>query len=1180
MSAQCATNATWEKLPFIPGDTTPGFSPTQWSQQQFVSYAKGPLLSATSVNLAFFCVVLALLALFLLWRSLRCVGWCCSRCCGNHRLVRRKSLLSYEVMHDPWMRGYKVMYVFFAIGSIALAAVGMALLPRAADRTADLAVRLDVAGDYVGDLLTASDSLISGGAGLRPLMSDAAALLTNSLPTTSLAADMTCTGGVLDTALAAPSQPSDLRTALLAADTALRTAVGPALTAAAALLDATAGRGAAATIGATPALAAVASAPALVSNIRSGLSTYDSALGGLPATRSPTSSSDPRVSDLQAAQAALALTAWIDSIDYLYDSVRVTAAAARQMPYTRLATALSALRAPANATSASPLTPLAAGLGRLDAAYLGTAPQQAAGVVTAGRACLARLRTQLAAVDDAVFSFNAGTLERAALGAVPSIQAALEAVYGNANVSAVVAGGSAAAGSPAAVAAPAMAWPQAALSVLSPFVEMDDAAIAAACGDVQAVLSNVTNGGANGTSKLPDEMPTLSYLTSLRAALVALQAPAGNVSAALSTYAGNRTDANYGSLRATSNSTRNGVLTNARSAAGAPSPSGYNTIVSAAANATDLMASAALQVTLATLESNASSALTWLAASTSAAPATPGMVHLNVTTAALAALQSTFTANSARLATANWTSTTTSSATTANATTSSPGYLPSAFLEPLGRSLALIGSVLSNGLSAIGEQLDNALGKVLMPPPPPASSRPPTSPNATTTGYHRRAILASTTTTTSMSSAGLNATAQVRQQLVSRLHNLTDKLTGSSSKQFTDGAYWGPIAIYAAVISTCLLLGLAVFLNWPGGLVVLFMLHLFVSGVVLAAAWGSAASLVVAHDTCGSVDSIVLAEVSPSSALFPLVRYYLQGVGGSLPAVLRASGLGDTSRLSAAAALLQTQVLDPLLLPSDPSAPTAAANATSFATTQWPGSLGSVQYGLGGLLADLSVAAADMSAHLSDLLTLGERNAVLGVYYSVTSWACCGLAGDVMIQWVCTTGCGVLAWATALVALLILKNLDDMPGGGGVCGCTCYRARDFPRPQRGRRAGASSGGGAAACSASAASAAAAPGADVEWGKGAPYMMPPPMMSAPNKTKEVLVENGLFQGPPPSQPPMTIVMGDGTVGTSGHRPSINVCVMDPETAAAFGLNPVSEGGASSAPSAPSAPLAPPPQGNGR
>ncbi|KAG2442284.1 hypothetical protein HXX76_002370 [Chlamydomonas incerta] len=1173
MSAQCASNATWEKLPFIPGDTTPGFSPTQWTQQQLVAYAKGPILTATSVNLAFLCVVLALIALFLLWRTLRCVGWCCSRCCGNHRLARRKSLLTYEVMHDAWMRGYKVMYVFFAIGSIALAATGMAMLPRASDRTSDLAVRLDAAGDYVGDLLTASDSLISGGAGLRPLMSDAAALLTNGLPITTLVADMTCTGGVLDTALAAPTQPSDLRAALLTADIALRTAVGPALAAAAALLDATAGSSAAATaaIAATPALAAVASAPALVSNISSGLASYDSALGALPATRSPTASSDPRVSDLQAAQAALSVSAWIASIDYLYDSVRVTAAAARQVPYTRLAAALSTLRAAANATSTSPLTPLMAALGRLDVAYLGSAPQQAAGVVTAGRACLARLRSQLAAVDDAVFSFRSGTLERAAVDAVPAIQAALEAVYGNGNASAVVAGGSAAAGSPAAVLAPASAWPQAALSALSPFVSMDDAAIAAACGDVQAVLSNVTTGSTNGTSKLPDEMPTLSYLTSLRAALAALQTPAGNVSSTLSTYVSARTDANYDSLRATANSTRSGAVASARSAAGAPAPSGYNTIVAAAANATNLIVSSSLQTTLATLDANATSAVAWVAAATSTAPANAGAVHLNVTTAALAQLQGIFTADSARLAAANWTSTTTSSAT-ANATT---GYLPSVFLQPLGRSLALIGSVLSNGLSAIGEQLDNALGKVLLPPPPPSSSRPPPS-NATSTGYHRRAMLASTSTT-GTSTSSLNATAQVRQQLVARLHNITDTLTGPSSKQFTDGAYWGPIAIYAAVIATCLLLGLAVFLNWPGGLVVLFMLHLFVSGVVLAAAWGGAASLVVAHDTCGSADAIVLAEVSPSSALFPLVRYYLQGVGGSLPAVLRASGLGDTSRLSAAAALLQTQVLDPLLLPADPSAMVNATGSSSSATTQWPGSLGSVQYGLGGLLADLSVAAANMSAHLSDLLSLGERSAVLNVYYGVTSWACCGLASDVMIQWVTATGCGVLAWAGALVALLILKNLDDMPGGGGICGCTCYRMKDFPRPQTGRRtsrAGASSGGGAAAAATS--------GEDVECGKGAPYMAPPPMMTAPQtKAKEVAVENGLFQGPPPlSQPPMMIVLGDGTAMTGGHRPSINVCVMDPETAAAFGLNPASEGGAFSAPSAPSAPLPPGPCTSGR
>lgn len=995
----------------------------------------------------------------------------------------------------------------------------------------------------------------------------------------SLPCDPQCTGGVLDTALAAPSQPSDLRAALLAADTALRTAVGPALAAATALLDATAGSSTATSglIAATPALAAVAAAPALVSNISSGLAGYDSALGALPATRSPTTSSDPRVSDLQAAQAALVLSAWIDNIDYLYDSVRVAAAAARQVPYTRLAAALSALRAAANATSASPLTPVMAGLGRLDVAYLGTAPQQAAGVVTAGRACLARLRTQLAAFDDAIFSFNSGTLERAAMDAVPAIQAALESVYGNSNASAVVAGGNATAGSPAAVVAPSLAWPQAALSALSPFVGMDDIAIAAACGNVQAVLSNVTNGGANGTSRLPDEMPTLSYLTSLRAALVALQTPAGNVSTALSTYVGARTDANYDSLRTTANSTRTGAVASARSAAGAPAPSGYSSIVTSAANATNIIASSSLQATLATLDANATSAIAWLTASTSTAPATSGIVHLNVTTAALARLQSIFTANSARLAAVNWTSTTSSSAS-ANATS---GYLPSVFLQPLGRSLALIGSVISNGLSAIGEQLDNALGKALLSPPPPSTPGAfpsPSSSNASSTGYHRRAMLASSSTGTATTSA-LNATAQVRQQLVNRLQNITDKLTGADSKQYTNGAYWGPIAIYAAVIATCLLLGLAVFLNWPGGLVVLFMIHLFVSGVVLAAAWGGAASLVVAHDTCGSADAIVLSEVSPNSALFPLVRYYLQGVGGSLPAVLRASGLGDTSRLSAAAALLQTQVLDPLLLPADPSAAANATNTSSSATTQWPGSLGSVQYGLGGLLADLSMAAADMSAHLSDLLTLGERAAVLNVYYGVTSWACCGLASDVMIQWVTATGSGVLAWAAALVALLILKNLDDMPGGGGVCGCTCYRMKDFPRPVKGRRAGASSGGGATA---TAAPAAVAYGADVERGKGAPYMAPAPMMTTPQtKGKEVTVENGLFHGPPPpSEPPMTIVLGDGTAATGGHRPSINVCVMDPETAAAFGLNATSDGGASSAPSAPSAPLLPPPNGSGR
>lgn len=191
---------------------------------------------------------------------------------------------------------------------------------------------------------------------------------------------------------------------------------------------------------------------------------------------------------------------------------------------------------------------------------------------------------------------------------------------------------------------------------------------------------------------------------------------------------------------------------------------------------------------------------------------------------------------------------------------------------------------------------------------------------------------------------------------------------------------------------------------------------------------------------------------------------HLQEVGSGLVNVLRNAGLGDTWRLTNAASILQDQVLNPFLLPRPPNV-TISSSANSDTTTRtshlWPGSLGNVQYKLGEFLVTLSSLSMNVSAQLAALLKLSDRTAVLVQYRAVTSWACCGLGGQLLLVWISATGCGLMACLAALCGMMVLKNLDDMPVARH-CGCTCYNQKDYPKPMSRRHM--SSNGSLTTCS--------------------------------------------------------------------------------------------------------------------
>ncbi|KXZ44259.1 hypothetical protein GPECTOR_70g490 [Gonium pectorale] len=698
----------------------------------------------------------------------------------------------------------------------------------------------------------------------------------------------------------------------------------------------------------------------------------------------------------------------ISEVDTMYESVLAVVAAAEQQSYAQLAEALSRLGGASANLSAEQLAPLASALAHLDTHFLGTAlvQQQVASTLTTGRACLGRLVQQLNHFDLAIFRFN-GTLERTAMSAIISIQATMDRLY-QINSSAPGASG--------VMPVPVATAVSQAAQLLAPLAAMNSSFLEAQCAAVQDALSYPDGGG----SALPDHTPTLSYLSSFRAALAALQPPAGSVAAAMGAFIASPTDASYVSLYYAANSTRT-LAANARSTAGMPLPSSSTGIVAAiaAANA----AARPMQDALLGIQSSVSQAATWVAAYD------PGSVAFNRTSLALAQLQIVFDKTQARLLAAGWNASTAAAA--AGDSTAGDGAVvplsatPSAFLLPLGTSLTTLATAVSNGLAAIGEQLDNALGKTL--PSPSPSPSPPPSPMA-----HRRlhqsldeevkqkmgaslniteadhdgdssfsgSFFWPTSKYKPVAPTGANATTLVRWQLVRRLDIAANTLRGERAARSVKGVYWTGIAVYAAVIAVCIFLGLAAAFNFPAGMLALIVVQLLLAGLVLLLAWVGAAGLVGLHDACGSADTMVLNSVMPSTPLYPLVRYYLQGVGASLSVVLRTAGLGDTARLGTAAQLVHDQLLDPLLL----SAPKATlSNATSDGSA-WPGSLGTVQYALGGVLVDMGAVATDVSANLTTLLRLGDRSSVMVYYQAVTSWACCGLAGKVFMIWVCATG--------------------------------------------------------------------------------------------------------------------------------------------------------------------------------
>ncbi|GIL86724.1 hypothetical protein Vretifemale_14971, partial [Volvox reticuliferus] len=634
---------------------------------------------------------------------------------------------------------------------------------------------------------------------------------------------------------------------------------------------------------------------------------------------------------------------------------------------------------------------------------------------------------------------------------------------------------------------------------LQPLWNVDGPGFANQCYRVQSMLTD-----ENNRTKVPDLTPILSYISKLRSALVGLQQPVGGVQAALAAYNKLASEVLYSSLIAAVTTTKP-ALDRALNVSSPVLP-GYGPGLFVTAlngwNASNDVPRGGVSVNerLRLMSQGVFGLYNWTTEDVN------GLIGLKRTLAGLGVIGTSVNQAQTLLVRSGWVNTSNtqvgvnSSVTGGSGSNSSvpssppppspapPAALrPSTFLRPMVPSMQIIASTLSDGIASVAEQLDNALGKALLlispppPPPPPmiVDSPPPPAPNPRPP--RPALVLSSEPTTpplpeneTSIPSAvrrlrqlqqsagaftspdGANITTVVRRQLVKPLNDLKERLRGKTGQRYVKNVYSSAVAVYSCLIVVCLLLGVALYFNFPAGLVMGLGVHLLLASLVLAGAWAAAMGMVASHDTCGNFDSMVLDAVSPSSPLFPLLRYYLQGVGGSFTSILRTTGLGDTVRLNSAVNLVRTEVLGPLLLPRDPNRNARAANSTQ----PWPSSIGTVQYALGEQLVDLDAMAANVADQLTALLAVADRTNVLDQYGIITWWPCCGLGEQLLVAWICATGCGLLAWLAALSTLLVLKNLDDMPVGSR-WGCTCYDPRDFPKPVRRRRYNSSAGGGEA-----------------------------------------------------------------------------------------------------------------------
>ncbi|GIL51668.1 hypothetical protein Vafri_7607 [Volvox africanus] len=1095
-AAGSCPSALWQKLPFLPDPPTPGFNLLGWSNAQYLSYAKATILSATAVNIAFLGIVVVLFLFLLLWRLLGGICLCCSVCCGvKARMPRRKSLLSFEVMHDPWLLGHKVAFVFFAFGCIVLAITGLATLPQLRQQIDELASRLEKVSNYASSLLAASDGLLGSASSLRPIMSQVLTVTQLQMESKSLLSDMECSSAFLDAGLVqAESLRSQIATFISSWEQ-----FTPLISTAAALLNMTTPP---APLGATLSMEVVSNIRVLLIGIDDALEAYNTALTALPASRQPTSVSDPQVNALTAAQNTVNITQWITSLDLLSESMKTLDVAAQNLLYYRLGSTFREVLI-FSVSLNSKVNTMLSNLDGLDRLYMsGQRPpsslQQQQSTV-AGRACLLSMAQQLFSFDTSIFRFNS-TLERNALDTIYNVTSTLEQIYRgdpvgistDAGAGALIGNGTVV---PTELARPAW-W---ASQYLQPLWNVDGPGFASQCDRVQSMLTD-----ENNRTKVPDLTPILSHISKLRSALVGLQRPFGGVQAALAAYNKLASEVLYSSLIAAVTATKP-ALGNALNVSSPALPDYGPGLWATAWNgwgAVNDIPRGGLSVAerLRLMSKGVFGLNNWVTEDVN------GLVGLKRTLAGLGVIASSVNQAQTVLVRSGWVntsntqigmnSTVTGGGGNNSSAPSSPppaspapsaALRPSAFLRPMVPSMQIITNTLSDGVASVAEQLDNALGKALLlisppppPPPPMAVDSPP--PPAPSPPPPRPALLLSLQPTTSplpgnetsipsvvrrlhqlqqsagafTSPDGANITTVVYRQLVKPLNDLNATLRGKTGQRYLKKVYSSAVAVYSCLIVVCLLIGLALYFNFPAGLVMGLGIHLLLATLVLAGAWAAAMGMVASHDACGNFDSMVLDAVSPSSSLFPLLRYYLQGVGGSLTSILRTTGLGDTVRLKSAVNLVRTEVLGPLLLPRDSNRTAGVLNTTR----PWPSSIGTVQYALGELLVDLDAMAANVADQLTALLTVADRTNVLDQYGIITWWPCCSFGEQLLVAWISATGCGLLAWLAALSTLLVLKNLDDMPVGSR-WGCTCYDPRDFPQPLRRRRYKCSAGGGEA-----------------------------------------------------------------------------------------------------------------------
>ncbi|EFJ42874.1 hypothetical protein VOLCADRAFT_97053 [Volvox carteri f. nagariensis] len=892
------------------------------------------------------------------------------------------------------------------------------------------------ASSYGLSLLKVSDGLLGSAQSLRSALADVLMAIQLETTNSSLVQDFQCTSTLLDSGL----ELSDVKLDQIGrVASVLNTSMVPTLVAAAELVNATM---APAPCGATPSAKVVMGIQDLLAEINSTVTACENAVMALPATRLALGVSDLRVRELQAAQSAMNLSRWISALDMMSASVQTLDAAANSLLYNRLGAAMQAFVEAAQATVDS-VNVLELSLDALDNVYLtGQALPQDQQLTATGRSCTLSLLQQLTSYDSSIFRFNT-TLERSAIDTFTTMANAIELLYRvdpatTAATTAAMAGRGTSAGN-GTIGLPSRlaAVPRWATHLLSPFETMNGTEWKALCGYVQTMLTYEDR----NVSKLPDIQPILVHLSNLRGALAALQQPADGVQATLSAYVSLPSDILYGSLRTAVNVAKP-AFSNASAMAGL-SLSGDSVWLRGIANntafaadftpdGTDATLGMSMNDRLLSIMGNMSDLTQWLT------DKGVGLGALNDVMAGLEFVLTTLNKAETILLSSGYSNGSTMPQPSLSPPSSilysspMPGPQPSAFLQPLQQSMQLVADIVSNGVAGVNDLLDNALGKS-MPDMPPLPLQPPSAPPLT--GRRRRLHQVST--------AGPNATELLRQELVRRLDGAFAALHSDTVLRYSNLFYSTAVTVYSLLIATCLLLGLALYFNFPAGIAVGLGIHVVLLGSVLAGAWAAAAGMVISHDACANIDSLVLDAVSPSSSLFPLARYYLQGVS-TLTSVLRTTGLGDTVRLAAAANLLHTEILEPLLL-----GPTDIGSAVN-SSTPWPTRFGTVQYALGSMLVGLSGVAANIHAQLAELVAMSSPSVAIAHYRAVTSWVCCGVGTKLLAVWICATGCGLLAWLAGLSTLLILKNLEDMPVGNS-CGCTCYNPKDFPEPGRWRR---------------------------------------------------------------------------------------------------------------------------------